>query len=472
MRKLISRWLLVFFVLIFFTNVAHTQNWIVGTNSFGADTSAKSIGTAGCNEFQIKTNNKIMLRFIPECKTPGGVKAPVILMQDGAVFDLSNLKSVPLSGHGGLIKDSVDGAYLEANLPSTGAAGMLIRTIQTTKFDVFGLRTQVLPSLGVGRGVYAEGGKYGNYSIANGSTSINSCYGAYGNALGTDGTRYGTYGRAVNSSSKVTNYGVFGIASGGKTNYAGYFSGDLEYTGKLNGVSDRKFKENIKAYTGALDKVKSLQVKSYTFKTEYNFMNLPQGNQIGLIAQDLEKVFPELVSNSIHPADFNPETNEKISDEVSYKGVNYIGLIPVLIQAIKEQQTEIEKLQNIKTENAELKVEVANLSKQMEDIKKSISAMKQSNNTEIKKDEAYLEQNTPNPFSEEAVIKYFVPNNADKVTIAVYDYKNRLVASYPITGKGNLELTISTEPFTSGTYMYELIVDGKKIDSKKMVVTK
>lgn len=45
-------------------------------------------------------------------KTPGGVKAPVILMQDGAVFDLSNLKSVPLSGHGGLIKDSVDGAYL------------------------------------------------------------------------------------------------------------------------------------------------------------------------------------------------------------------------------------------------------------------------------------------------------------------------------------------------------------------------
>ena len=209
MRKLISRWLLVFFVLIFFTNVAHTQNWIVGTNSFGADTSAKSIGTAGCNEFQIKTDNKIMLRFIPECKTPGGVKAPVILMQDGAVFDLSNLKSVPLSGHGGLIKDSVDGAYLEANLPSTGAAGMLIRTIQTTKFDVFGLRTQVLPSLGVGRGVYAEGGKYGNYSIANGSTSINSCYGAYGNALGTDGTRYGTYGRAINSSSKVTKYGVF-----------------------------------------------------------------------------------------------------------------------------------------------------------------------------------------------------------------------------------------------------------------------
>lgn len=66
MRKLISRWLLVFFVLIFFTNVAHTQNWIVGTNSFGADTSAKSIGTAGCNEFQIKTDNKIMLRFIPE----------------------------------------------------------------------------------------------------------------------------------------------------------------------------------------------------------------------------------------------------------------------------------------------------------------------------------------------------------------------------------------------------------------------
>ena len=60
-------------------------------------------------------------------------------------------------------------------------------------------------------------------------------------------------------------------------------------------------------------------------------MNLAGGTQMGFIAQEMEKVFPQLVS-------IIPDKNidgSKISD---YKGINYIGLIPVLTKAIQEQQ--------------------------------------------------------------------------------------------------------------------------------------
>jgi len=55
--------------------------------------------------------------------------------------------------------------------------------------------------------------------------------------------------------------------------------------------------------------------------------------RIGLVAQDLELVFPELVSESLHEA-----TN------ITYKMINYAGLVVPLIKAIQEQQTQIEQL--------------------------------------------------------------------------------------------------------------------------------
>jgi hypothetical protein len=63
-----------------------------------------------------------------------------------------------------------------------------------------------------------------------------------------------------------------------------------------------------------------------------------QKQQIGVLAQDIEKVFPELVS----------ESN-------GVKSVNYQGLVPVLINAMKEQQKEIEELKNLVKEVLESK---------------------------------------------------------------------------------------------------------------------
>ena len=100
------------------------------------------------------------------------------------------------------------------------------------------------------------------------------------------------------------------------------FDGTTTIAGDLNINSDARLKANIISLGATLSKLLQIDGKTYTMKKDTK--NKPK---IGLLAQEIETVFPELVS----------ETN-------NIKSVNYQGLVPVLINAIKEQQQEIERL--------------------------------------------------------------------------------------------------------------------------------
>jgi hypothetical protein len=133
--------------------------------------------------------------------------------------------------------------------------------------------------------------------------------------------------------------------------------------GTLINASDARYKKNIKPIENALEKVNQVDGVSYNWKEEYSNN---QTLQLGVIAQELEKVFPNLV-----------QTNAK-----GYKSVNYIGLIPVLLEAIKEQQKQIEALSNkvntLNTENSTLKAqanETATLKTQMETMQKQLNML-------------------------------------------------------------------------------------------------
>ncbi len=142
-------------------------------------------------------------------------------------------------------------------------------------------------------------------------------------------------------------YAVSGISSSG---WAGHFSGNLYYSGTLSGPSDERLKENIQPLTGALAKVMQLTPATYNFKSEYSKMNLAKGNQMGFLAQNLEKVYPDLVVDN-YDKQMNP------GSLFQFKSVNYIGMIPVLTEAIQELQTEVELL---KQQNAELMNKINN----------------------------------------------------------------------------------------------------------------
>jgi len=183
-----------------------------------------------------------------------------------------------------------------------------------------------------GYGGWFEGGFRGVIGIVY-PTGSNTYTGVYGLASGGSGT----------------NRGVYGYASGTGTNYAGYFNGNLAYTGTLSNPSDERFNENIQPFKNALSKINLMNVHTFNFiqMAEEKQLVLPEGKQIGLIAQELEEVIPELVTDNIHTYDKNEgiENMERDMESIEYKGINYIGLIPVLIEAIKEQQQQIEEQQ-------------------------------------------------------------------------------------------------------------------------------
>lgn len=83
---------------------------------------------------------------------------------------------------------------------------------------------------------------------------------------------------------------------------------------------------------------------TYDFKKEYiTFMSLPSIRQYGFTAQNIESQFPELIIKNHQPGNLDQKT-ELDKTGLDYKGVNYMQLIPILTQAIKEQQEQINEL--------------------------------------------------------------------------------------------------------------------------------
>ena len=110
------------------------------------------------------------------------------------------------------------------------------------------------------------------------------------------------------------------IAANGNTT----FSQDVTVSGDVTISSDARLKSNITSLGATLSKLLLIDGKSYT-------MNKSGKEKIGILAQDVQKVFPELVIEG--------------SDEML--SVNYQGLVPVLINAIKEQEDKISRLENL-----------------------------------------------------------------------------------------------------------------------------
>lgn len=104
--------------------------------------------------------------------------------------------------------------------------------------------------------------------------------------------------------------------------------------------SDSRLKSNVRPLESSADKVLRLNPVRYQYDTDrYPALGLPQGEKIGLLAQDVATVFPELVTDV-----GLPEEQQK-DGMTSIKAVDYLSLIPVLVGVIQQQQTRIASLE-------------------------------------------------------------------------------------------------------------------------------
>jgi len=186
----------------------------------------------------------------------------------------------------------------------------------------------------------------------------------------TDILQYGIYNylKALPKGFDTTEFAPIALYSkidmptgeGSNRKYAGYFVGDVKienslFVDNIFLISDRNLKKNINPLNDAMSIINQLNPVSFNFKDLVNYPNLPKRIQFGLIAQDVEKIVPELVNETVvvsglQEVDVFNDKNEVIGKtkdrlpDKTYKAVNYDQLVPFLIKAIQEQQVQIDSL--------------------------------------------------------------------------------------------------------------------------------
>ncbi len=215
-------------------------------------------------------------------------------------------------------------AYFENDYPSSGTDVLLSNYSSTSNYDATAVHGISVPADNFGWGALFEGGYIG----------------VQGRVFPTGNFTYRAVQANITGGNGI-NYGVYSDASGGVSNFAGYFVGNVTVTGTFSNPSDRKFKQDIRQEAEVLSRIMQVQPSNYEFNQVGIFekFHFAKGMQHGFIAQDLEKIFPELVNNEISTI---PGTK---NERIEYKSVNYIGMIPVLTKAIQEQQAYIEQLE-------------------------------------------------------------------------------------------------------------------------------
>jgi len=147
------------------------------------------------------------------------------------------------------------------------------------------------------------------------------------------------------------NWGVSGSipTAGPWTGFGGLFQGGLGYVNGLYNLSDKRVKKDVKNIINAISIIQQLKGVSYKYNTDVLISSVgDERTYLGFIAQDVEVVLPEIVGTKTIPLGETGSLNANSTITNLMEGaklVDYVQLIPVLVEAIKEQQEQIEKLE-------------------------------------------------------------------------------------------------------------------------------
>jgi hypothetical protein len=306
-------------------------------------------------------------------------------------------------------------------------------------------------------------GVYG-YADAAGSAPVNfSLIGVHGrsNAANSCGYRaIGVYGALQNVNLACN-----------PNSWAGFFQGSVFTTGVFQ-TSDESLKTNVENLEDATSVLMSLQPRKYHFNVDqYPQMNLPSGEQMGFMAQDLAEVLPSLVRSNSTIAELDSLGNV-VQEEIPFMCVNYTGLIPLIVAASQEQQATI---QNLQTQLAQLQEQLSACCAAT-DAQQSFQNMR-DNDSEVQRSSIrlsnvasiVLDQNIPNPMEETTLINFRIDEDFNQAEIIFYSANGKKINSHKISASGEGSLTVFADDLSSGIYTYVLVVDNVVIDSKKMV---
>lgn len=210
---------------------------------------------------------------------------------------------------------------------------------------------------------------------------------------------------------------------------------------KVNGItmsdgylitSDSRFKKDVTTLEGSLSKLVKLRGVAYNWDKASNpDMGFGDEKQLGFIAQEVEKVLPEMVYTM----------------DNGYKAVNYTALIPVLVEAVKEQQATIAKLQDELT--------------RVQDIQSGkVDPLSISSTMTIH----------PNPSNDMVTIAFTGIDPTAQSSVMIFDMNGKLIKTIELTTRNSEKLELAKGTLDPGMYLVSLISNNKELHTQRLII--
>ncbi|MEM1318806.1 MAG: tail fiber domain-containing protein [Bacteroidota bacterium] len=255
-------------------------------------------------------------------------------------------------------------------------------------------------------------------------------------------------------------------AAGGASNVVYFVFGSAFASGGVWAPSDKNLKRNIQPVSNAMEILQEIEGVTYEYRTdERPELNLNEGRQYGFIAQDVQKVMPEATQGVV---------NEE-GEMDDYIAMNYDMIIPVITEAVKEQDETIKYQEEVINEQAE----------EIESLKDRITRMERDEIDPLKDRVARLEklllgnqpassrvelrQNRPNPANGMTTIEYNIPQDMNNADLVVYDVRGVELRRVNVA-VGNGSVDFDTGNLSGGIYFYSIEVNGENVARQKMVI--
>jgi trimeric autotransporter adhesin len=241
--------------------------------------------------------------------------------------------------------------------------------------------------------------------------------------------------------------------------------------------SDQRFKFNVNENVKGLEFINSLRPVTYQFDTkkfdDFLMKGMPDERKqshlknqdyasatavvhTGFIAQEVEK--------NAKACGFNFDGVHAPSSEYDNYSIAYSQFVVPLVKAVQE----------LSKQNNNLQAENNSQQKQIEELKSMVQQLagNEKKGTSLFSKTAALDQNSPNPFSQQTLIGYVVPAGYTDARVEISDISGHVLKSQAISEPGKGQFIVKANELSAGTYQYTLIIDEKVIDSRQMILTK
>ena len=241
-------------------------------------------------------------------------------------------------------------------------------------------------------------------------------------------------------------------------------------------LSDGRYKKNVKENVAGLDFINKLRPVTYNMDVTGINKFLHADEKLfskDMISSKEQKIYTGFIAQEVEKAandigyDFSGV--KKPTNDKSFYALSYADFVVPLVKSV----------QQLSKQNDSLKAINASMQSQMNDMKAAIQKLADKEGVDVSSasvnasiTSASLQQNVPNPYNHTTSIAYNLPSTFSSAQIIVTDNAGKTLKTINVSGQGKGVLNIDASSLASGTYNYSLLINGKLIDTKKMILAK